>query len=172
MKGLPEDQRPLDGTDAASLEKDEVVPDLSVPDEPSHGSDGFLGQVELCGGVGGIASLTYSVDLLVLFGPVVVSHLTSPGNGPLDPGGMPRSDAADLSESSVGLSGELLAAESLDDSAESFSFGGTEHIDGLEILENLIDCDFLLEETIAELDFVLNGSSVDLDLVDIGLLGL
>jgi hypothetical protein len=72
----------------------------------------------------------------------------------------------------MSLSGKFFDSESLDDSTESLTLSGTQNIDGLKALEDLIDSDFLLKERISKLNFILDGSSVDLDLIDIGFLSL
>ena len=170
MKSLPQNKRSLDWSNAAPLNKNEVISDLSISNEASHWSDGLLSEIEIGRGVRGIGALTNPIDLLIHVCSMMVAHLTGSGNGPLDSRGMPRSDTADLSKSSMGLSWQLLASESLDDSAESLTLGGSQDIDGLKALEDLIDGDFLLEERVGEVDLVLDGSSIDLNLIDIGLL--
>lgn len=72
----------------------------------------------------------------------------------------------------MSLSWELFDSESFDDSAESFTFSGSEDVNGLEVLEDLVDGDFLFEEIITEVNFVFNASTVNLYLIDVGFLGL
>lgn len=139
VDGLSENEGSLLGSDTASLDHDEVVLDESVVHEASHGVDALLGEVELGGGVGGVSSLSDSVDLLVHLGSLMVTQLTASGDGPLDSGGVPRPDTSDFSESSVSLSGELSDSESLDDSGESVSLGGSDDVDDFEVLEDLVN---------------------------------
>lgn len=172
MKGLSENQRSLDWTNTTSFEDDEVVLNLSISNESSHRGNGLLGEIEVSGSIGWISTLSNSIDLLVHLSSMMVSHLTGSSNSPLDSRWMPRSDTSDLSKTSMSLSWELFASESLNDSAESFTFSGSEDINGLEVLKDLVDGDLFLEKRVTELDFILDGSSVNLDLIDISLLSL
>jgi hypothetical protein len=82
--GLAESDNALLDTGDGTLEHEEVVVDLSVTDEATHGGDGLLGDIELGRGVTSIVTAANSVDLVVDRGTVVVTVLTSTGNGPLD----------------------------------------------------------------------------------------
>ena len=71
--------------DASSLEEDEVLLDFSVVRESTHGVDGLVGKVVLCGSVVldqltvlHLVSLPNSVDLLVNLSTVMESLLSSP----------------------------------------------------------------------------------------------
>lgn len=55
---------------------------------------------------------TNSVDLLVHFGTMMITFLTSSGNCELDTRRMPSSNTSDLSETLVRLSGQLLGMPS------------------------------------------------------------
>lgn len=88
---LSEDKVSLPFSDAASLDHDVVVSDFSVVREASEGGDVLLGQIGFSGSVvvdlsGGSAD---SVDSLVHVGSVMVTELTSSGNGPSDSLRMP-----------------------------------------------------------------------------------
>lgn len=48
---LSESDNPLLGSDAATLDHDEVLLDLSVVRESTHGVDGLVGQVVIGGGI-------------------------------------------------------------------------------------------------------------------------
>ena len=67
--------------------------------------DLLLGNIEVGGSVTLIVTLTDTVDLVVDGGTVVVTHLTSTGNSPLDVGRVPGTDTSDLAETLVGLAG-------------------------------------------------------------------
>jgi hypothetical protein len=71
----------------------------------------------------------------------------------------------------VCLSGQLANAESLNDSRESVTLGGPNDVNQLEVRENLIDSDFLLEQSLGEIDFVADVAAVDLDFEDMSLFG-
>jgi hypothetical protein len=82
--GLAESDNALLDTRDGTLEHKEVVVDLSVTDEATHGGDGLLGDIELGRGVTSIVTAANTVDLVVDRGTVVVTVLTGTGNGPLD----------------------------------------------------------------------------------------
>jgi hypothetical protein len=82
--GLAESDNALLDSGNTSLEHDEVVLDFTVTNEATHGGDGLLGNVKLGRGVASIVTTANTVDLVVDRGTVVVTHLTSTGNGPLD----------------------------------------------------------------------------------------
>lgn len=96
--------------------------------------------------------------------------LTGSGNGEHDLGRMPGSNTGDLSETLVGLSGQLLGSPSGSDSLESLSSGDTDDVDDLVLLEDGGDLDGLLEVTLGEGNLVRDGSTVDLDLHEVSLL--
>ncbi len=132
--------------------------------------DGLLGDVLLGGGVGLVVTLANAVDLVVNRGTVVVTLLTSTGNGPLHVGRMPGTDTSNLAETLVRLARQLLGAPSGGNTAEAVTLGDSDDIDHLVLLEDGVDLDGLLEEAVAESDLVGNGTTVDLDLHKVGLL--
>jgi len=82
-EGFTEGEYSFLGSDAAALEHDEVVLDLSVVREATHRSDGFVGEIGLGSSVVLdelatvlVDSLANSVDLLVDLSTVMVSLLT------------------------------------------------------------------------------------------------
>jgi len=126
--------------------------------------------VELGGGVLFVATLTDAVDLVVDGGTMVVAVLTGTGDGPLDVRRMPGTDTGDLSETLVCLSRQLLGSPSAGDALETMALGHGNGIDNLVLLEDGVDPDRLLEQTVAKGDFVCNASTVDLDLHQVCLL--
>ena len=85
------------------LDHQEILLDLSVVGEASHGVDGLVGQVIVSGGVVldqlailHLETLSDSVDLLVDLSSVMVTLLTSSGHSVLDPAGMPSSNTGNL----------------------------------------------------------------------------
>lgn len=133
-------------------------------------SDGLLGDILLGRGVVVGVTLANAVDLVVDRGTVVVTHLTGTGNSPLDVGRVPCTDTSDLTETLVSLTGKLLGAPTGGDTAETVTTGDGDNVNHLVLLEDAADLDGLLEETVAELDLVGNGATVDLDLHQVGLL--
>lgn len=141
--------------------------------ESTQWGDVLLSDISIGGGVvlgSSSLALADSVDLLVQLGSVEVSGLTSSGNTPGNSSGMPSSDTSDLSVTSVGLLLQVSHTPSLDDSSESLTLGDSEDIKDLVLTENVVNSDFLLEESMGEGNLIGNASSVDLDLEDVVLL--
>ena len=132
--------------------------------------DGLLGGVVVGGRVSVIVSTSDTVDLVVDGSTVMVTVLSSAGNSPLDVVGMPRSDTSDLAETLVGLARKLLGSPTGGDTLVTVTLGDSDNVDDLVLLEDGVDGDRLLEETAGEVDLVLDGSTVDLDLHEVGLL--
>ena len=99
----------------------------------------------------------------------MIAHLTDTGDRPFDGSGVPSTDTADLTETSVSLSLQFLDAESLDDTLGSLTLGDTNGINALVLLEDLTDGDFLLEFGVAVVDLLGDVATVDLDFHDLGL---
>ena len=130
----------------------------------------LLGDIKLGSSVTLIITLSNTVDLVVGRGTVVVSVLTGTGNSPLDVGRMPGTNTSNLSETFVCLSRKLLGSPSAGDTGESVTLGDSDNINHLILLEDGADLDWLLEETVTELNLVGDASTVDLDLHQVGLL--
>lgn len=103
-------------------------------------------------------------------GTVVVSHLTSTGNGPLNVGRMPGTDTSNLSQTLVRLSGKLLGAPTGSNTVEAVALGDGDDVDHLVLLKDGVNGDGLLEEVLAKGDLVGDAAAVDLDLHEVGLL--
>jgi len=112
--------------------------------------------------------ITDSVDLLVDLGPVMVTELTRSRDGEEDVGWMPGTDATDSSETSMSLSWESGDTETLDDTGVTLTTGDTNNIAHLVLGEDLVDLHFLLEFATDEINFLLHGTSIDLDLHHVG----
>jgi len=127
---LSQDKGSLLGTNAATLDDDEVFSDDTVVGETTQRSDGLFGQVSSSGS---IVSTTFvlntntdSVDFLVHFSSVMVTQLTGSSNGESYSSRMPSTDTTDLSETSMGLSGESLGTESGGDTFVTLTLGNTQ----------------------------------------------
>jgi hypothetical protein len=168
--GLAESHDSLLDTRDGALDHDEVILNLTITDEATQRGDGLLGDILLGGGVTLVVTLTNAVNLVVDRGTVMVTHLTGTGNSPLDVGRMPSTDTSNLTETLVSLTRELLGAPTGGDTVVTVTLGDGDDIDHLILLEDAVDREGLLEETVAELDLVGNGATVDLDLHKMGLL--
>lgn len=101
---------------------------------------------------------------------VVVTHLTGTCNGPLHVVRVPGTDTSDLAETLVCLTRKLLGTPTGGDTVETVTAGDTDDIDDLVLLEDAVDTEGLLEEAVGEVDLVGNGTTVDLDFHQVGLL--
>jgi len=115
-------------------------------------------------------SASDAVDLLVELSTVVVTQLTSAGNSPGNTGRMPSSDTSNLAETLVRLAGKLGDSETGNDSLESVTLGDSHGVNHLVLVEDGINSDLLLEELTGVVDLLGDGTSVDLDFHDVGLL--
>jgi len=168
--GFSESDDSLLDTWNGALEENEVVLDLTVADKATHWCDLLVDNIEVGGGVLLVLALANTVDLVVDGSTVVVTHLTSTGNSPLDVGRMPCTNTSDLSQTLVCLSGQLLGSPSAGDTLETVTLGDGNGINHLILLEDGIDLNWLLKQTMAEVDLVRNASTVDLDLHQVRLL--
>lgn len=80
---------------------------------------------------------------------MMVTHLTSTGNSPLNVGRMPSTDTSDLAETLVSLTGKLLSAPSRSDTIVSMTLGDSDNVNHLVVLEDGADLNWLLEESVA-----------------------
>lgn len=101
---------------------------------------------------------------------VVVTHLTSTGNSPLDVVRMPGTNTGDLTQTLVSLTGQLGGTPTAGDTLETVTLGDSNDVDHLVLLEDAVDLDGLLKEVAGEVNLVGNGTTVDLDLHEVGLL--
>jgi hypothetical protein len=171
--GSSEHQDLFLGSNDTSLNHQEVISNNSVMRESSHRGDDLVGQVVVGGGVviaSSSGSFTDSVDLFVHFSSVVVSELTGSGDGVHNTGRMPCSDTSDFSVTSMGFLLQVFNSESFDDSLESFTFGDSQDIQHFILLEDGINSDFLFEKVVGEVNFLSDGSSVNLDFNNVVLL--
>lgn len=130
----------------------------------------LLANIKVGGGVTVIITLADTVDLVVDRCTVVVSVLTGTSDSPLDVRRVPSADTGDLAETLVCLSRKFLGSPSAGNTGETVTLGDGNNINHLILLEDGRDLDWLLEETVAEVDLVSNATSIDLDLHQMGLL--
>jgi len=170
--GLTEGDWSLASSSNTTLDKEEVLVDLTVVGEATHwgnvlGNGISFGSGVVVHTVDGTS--TNTVDLLVHLGTGVVSELTTASNSPLDCSWMPGTNTGDLSETSMSLTVQSGDTESLDHTACSLTAGNTNGINALGMLKDLTDLDFLLELGLSPIDLLGNGATVNLDLHDVSL---
>jgi len=140
-QALSQEDGSLLGTNAATLDQDEIFFDDTIMGETTERGNGLFGQIVGSGSISGSTFVfdtnTDSVDLLVHFSSVVITVLTSSGDLESNSGRMPSSDTSDLSETSMGLSGQFLGSESFGNTCITFTLGDTEYVNHLICVEDL-----------------------------------
>ena len=154
----------LAGTSNATLDHEEILVDLAVVRETTHGGDALLGQIRLGGTRHGVTLLADAKHTLVDLGTVMVTLLTSAGNGGFNAGRMPSTNTGDLTKTSVGLSGKAGNTPTTHHTGETVTTGGSADVKHLALAEHLGDINLLLEQTTGEVDLGGGITTVDLDL--------
>jgi hypothetical protein len=151
-----------------SLDHQPVLVDLTVMRESTHGGDGLLSEVSLSGAVVGVTLLAHAHDSLVNLGTMMVSLLTSTSQSETTSGRMPSTDTSDLSETTMGLSGQSGDSPTRDDTLGSVTTSGGTDIKGLSKSEHTVHIEVLLEKVLSEVNLVGDGASVKLDFAQMG----
>jgi hypothetical protein len=144
--------------------------------ETTHGVDSLLSKIGIGGGVvvdlavGAFPGFSDFVDLLVHLGTVVITVLTGASDLELDAGRVPSTDATNLAETSVGLTGKASDTPTSGDTLKTFTLGHTNDIDHLVLGEDGVDGDGLFEETVTPVNFGASITTVDLNFQHMGLL--
>lgn len=102
--------------------------------------------------------------------PVVVTLLTSTGNRELDTGRMPGTDTGDLAKTLVSLPRQLLRVPTGSHSLDSVTLRHSDDVDHLVLGKDVLDGNSLLHVLTGPFKLLLDGSSVQLDFHDVGLL--
>ena len=127
--------------------------------------------IKFCGGVVAfLSSLADLVNLLVYLSPVVVSILTSTGNGVRHPSRMPSTDTGDLAETPVGFAGKTGDTPTGDHTFVPLTLGDANDVNHFILLKDGIHRHLLLKKLVAIVNLVCNGATVNLDLHEMGLL--
>merc|ERR1740121_2574046 len=107
------------GSHHGTLDHEPVLLDHAVVREATHRGDALLGQIVRSGSVVLLVLLSDAVDLLVDLGTVVVSVLTGTGHLKLNTSRMPSTNTGNLSETTMGLTGETGDAPTGNDTVDS-----------------------------------------------------
>lgn len=121
-------------------------------------------------GVALVGALTDTVDLVVARSTVVVTSLTSTGDGPLDVVRVPGTNTSNLTQTLVRLTGKLGGTPTASNTLGTVTLGDGDDIDHLILLEDGVDLDRLLEKVAGEVNLLGDGATVDLDLHQVRLL--
>jgi len=173
---LSECQNSLLGSDATSLDHDEILLDHAVMGETTHWVDALVSGVVLGGSIVldqlsilGVVSVLDGVDLLVDLRTVMVTLLTSTSNSVLDTRRMPSTDTGNLAQTLVRLARQLLGVPSGGDTFKAFALGDSDEINHLVLGKNILDGHGLFEKISGKVNLVGYGSTIDLNLHDMGL---
>merc|ERR1712048_795485 len=175
---LSQNNSSLSDTHARTLDHEEIVLDLTVVGEATDGVDGFFGQISFSGtvilvghAVFGLVAGTNSVDLFVDFDSVVITFLTTSSDGVGNSGRVPGTNTGNLSQTSMGLSGQFFGTPSGGNAFSTMTLGNTTAVQVLVLFEDLRNRDLLFEETDSKVDFVRNRlTTIDLQFDDVSLL--
>jgi hypothetical protein len=151
----------------ASLDHEPVLVHLSVVREATYGGDALLGQVHLGGAAAVISFLANTKDSLVDLGTVVVTLLTSAGDSKAHAGRVPGSDTGDLTETSVGLSGQSGDTPTADHTLGSVTAGGRADVEHLSLGEDRVHIHLLLKQALGEVNLLGHLATVDLHLQEV-----
>jgi hypothetical protein len=91
------------GSNATSLNHDEIVLDNSVVRESSDGSNLFISNILGGGGRIGQSTIRNSVNFFVHFSSMVITQLTGSGNSERNSGWMPSTNTSYFSKTSMGF---------------------------------------------------------------------
>lgn len=169
-EGLTESDNSALNTGNSTLDHDEVILDQTEVSEATNGVDVLLGQIKLGGTVVGVGSLAQTEELVVGLSTVIVTVLTGTSDSVADARGMPGTDASNLAETLVSLTGQALGSPTGGNTLETVTLGNGDGVDELTLLEDGLNGDLLLEETDGVVDLLGDGATVNLDLHDVGLL--
>jgi len=176
-EALSESQNPLLRTNAATLDHEEVVVDLTIMRETTHWSDALLGQIVFGRGVVDdllsildVDTLADTVDLLVHLGTMVITLLTSASDGELNSRRMPSTDTSDLAQTLVRLTGKLLGVPTGSDTLSSVTLGDTDDVDHLILSKDAANWDLLLHVGLGPFQLLGDATTVELDFHDVSLL--
>jgi len=169
-EGLAQGEDAALGADDATLEHQELLVDDTVVRETAHRGDGLLGKIGFGASVGLVLGdrFTDAVDLLVHLGTVMITVLTSAWHLEFDTRRMPGTDTGNLTDTTMGFTGQFGNAPTGGDTFVAFTLGDAHDIDGFVHAEDGVDWDLLFEKLGAEVDLVRDGTAVDLDLDDVG----
>jgi len=117
-----------------------------------------------------VESVSDAVDLLVDLGSVMVTLLTDTSDRVGHSRRMPGTDTSDFTKTLVCLTRQLLHVPTSDDTFDSVTLGDTDDVDHLVLREDVFDGDGLLHESAGEVDLLWDRASVQLNLVNVGLL--
>jgi len=169
-EGFAQSDYTLSAADDGTFEKEEVVVDLSVMHEATHGGNLLDSDISISPSIVVVIPCPYAVDLAVHVGTMMETELTRTGDVVCDLSWMPRTDTGDLSATTMRLPLQHLDSPALDDTLASLTLGDSDSVDELVGLEYVGDVDLLLELGVSPVHLGVDVATIDLDLHDMCLL--
>jgi hypothetical protein len=167
----------LSDSHTGSLDHNEIVLNFTVVWETTNWVDGFLSQIGLGRtvidvnlAVFGFVASAKSVDFFVNFDSVVVTFLTTSGDGVGNSGWMPSTNTGDFSETSVRFSGEFFGTPSAGYTLSSVTLSDTNAIGVIICGEDLVNWNLFFKEACSKFDLGSGVATVDLKLDDVSFL--
>lgn len=124
--------------------------------EATHRGNRLLRGVELSRGRRLVSTVTDTVDLLVQFSAVVVTILTRASNSEHNVRRVPSTDTRDLTQTLVGLAGQLLGTPTGGHTLVTLTLSDTNDINVLVLSEETVDIDGLLEKAVGKVNLLSN----------------
>ena len=157
--------------DDATLDHDVVVLDDTVVREATHRGDFLLRRIVIRARTEAVlTSLADLVHLLVDFRTVMVTVLTRTGNRVGNTRRVPRTDATNLTQTSVGLARKSGDAPTGDDAFVTLTLRDADEINHFVLLEHGVDRHSLFEESVAKVNLGGDVTTVNLNLHNVSLL--
>ena len=167
---LAKNERTLLDTDDGTLEHDPILIDLTIVDKTTHGSNALLGKISGRLATRIVSLLTNLVHFFVHLGTMKVSILTGTGDSGGHTGRMPRSNAGNLTETAVSLTGKARDAPTSSDALESVTLGDAHDVDLFVFGKDGINRHFLLKEGLGKVNLGLGiRTAIDLNLHNVSL---
>jgi len=167
----------LPDADARAFQHDEILLHHTVVRETTHGIDRLLRNILLRRSVVAdqlsvlhVVSVSDTVNLFVDLGPVMVTLLTDASDRVGHARRMPSSDTSHFAKTLVRLTGQLLHVPTGDNTFDSVTLGDADNVDHLILSEDVFDRDSLLHQPTSVVDLLRDRASIQLNLVNVGLL--
>ncbi len=154
------------GTSNTTLDHDPVFVDFTVVRETTHWGDALGRQILFGGARLVIASFSKFVHFLVDFSAVMVSRLTSTGNGIANLRWVPSSDTTNFAQTFVGFTWKTGYAPARNNAFETVTFVDSMGVEHFVLLEDRADGNVLLEQTRCEVNLGRNVPTINLDFHD------
>jgi len=170
-QGLSQRNESLSRAHDGTLDHDVVVLDNTVVTKAAHRGDFLLSRVVVSvRAERRFVRFTNLVNLLVDFRSVVITVLTWTSDRVRNSRRVPRTDARNLTQTSVSLTRQTGDAPTGDDAFETFTLGDGNDVNHFVLLEDGVNRDSLLKELETKVNLVRDRATVDLNFHHVRLL--